>query len=155
MVTDTRTLANSILASEGSTVLANETYEVGTVRHIGQLFFDQSLISEVEATSPYTTNAQQLTANTADGIAAGEATDDYDPYVDYVYLGDGVADGLLGFITVGIDTSADYTDDYTPAAHYEAGGGVDTGSGSGGGAGGGAGGGSGGGSGGPGGSPPS
>jgi hypothetical protein len=123
----------SILASEGSTVLANETYEVGTVKHIGQLFFDQSLISSVEATSPYSTNQQSLTTNLNDGIAAGEATSDYDPYVDYVYLGDSIADGLLGFITVGIDVDADYTDNYTPAAHYEAGGGVDTSSGSGGG----------------------
>jgi hypothetical protein len=116
-----------LLGSTNDTVLANETYTVGTVRHIGQLFFDQDLLTAVEATSPYSTNQQSLTTNLADGIAAGEATSEYDPYVDYVYLGDSIEDGLLGFIVVGVDTSADYTDDYTPAAHYEEGGGVDTG----------------------------
>ncbi|KAI0124789.1 Intradiol ring-cleavage dioxygenase [Xylariales sp. AK1849] len=121
-----------LLGSENSTILANETYEVGTVKHIGQLFFDQDLITAVEATSPYSTNTQSLTENVDDSIAAGEATSEYDPYVDYVYLGDTIEDGLLGFITVGVDTSADYTDAYTPAAHYEEGGGVDTGSGGGG-----------------------
>ncbi|KAH6656871.1 Intradiol ring-cleavage dioxygenase [Truncatella angustata] len=126
-----------LLASADDTILSNSTYEVGTVRHIGQLFFDQSLITEVEATSPYNTNSQSLTQNTADSIAAGEATSEYDPYVDYVYLGDSVEDGLLGFITIGIDTTADYTDNYTPAAHYEEGGGVDTGNSGGGGGGGG------------------
>lgn len=88
------------------------------------------MITEVEATSPYNTNSQELTENTSDSIAAGEATSEYDPYVDYVYLGDSISDGLLGFITIGIDTTADYIDNYTPAAHYEAGGGVDTDSGS-------------------------
>ncbi|KAI0163464.1 Intradiol ring-cleavage dioxygenase [Pestalotiopsis sp. NC0098] len=125
-----------LLASADDTILSNETYTVGSVRHIGQLFFDQSLITEVEATSPYNTNTQSLTENTSDGIAAEEATSAYDPYVDYVRLGDSIEDGLLGFITVGIDTSADYIDNYTPAANYQEGGGVDTGNSGGGGGGG-------------------
>ncbi|KAI1855796.1 hypothetical protein JX265_012241 [Neoarthrinium moseri] len=116
-----------LMANSNATVLSNNTYEVGTVLHIGQLFFDMSLINETEATSPYNTNQQVLTANLDDGIAADEATADYDPYVDFVYLGDTIADGLLGFITVGLDTTANYTDNYTPAAHYLEGGGVDTG----------------------------
>ncbi|KAK6065126.1 extracellular dioxygenase protein [Seiridium cupressi] len=124
-----------LLASADDTILSNDTYEVGSVRHVGQLFFDQSLITDVEATSPYNINTQSLTENLSDGIAAEEATSDYDPYVDYVYLGDSIEDGLLGFITVTIDTSADYIDSYTPAAHYEEGGGVDTGNSGGGGGG--------------------
>lgn len=118
---------HSLLSSSADTILSNETYTVGSVQHIGQLFFDQDLITAVEATASYVVNQQTLTTNLEDGIAAGEATADYDPYVDYVLLGDTVEDGLLGFIVVGVDTTADYIDSYTPAAHYEEGGGVDTG----------------------------
>lgn len=76
------TSQSSLLASANDVINSNDTYEVGAVRHIGQLFFDQSLITAVEATAPYNTNNQALTATTDDSIAAGEATSDYDPYVE-------------------------------------------------------------------------
>src|SRR5947208_3585985 len=37
-----------VMAHFNGTILPNSTYSGGTVSHIGQLFFDQSLISEVE-----------------------------------------------------------------------------------------------------------
>ncbi|KAK1986220.1 Intradiol ring-cleavage dioxygenase [Colletotrichum cereale] len=114
-----------IMSTDGAEILPNGTFEGGTARNIGQLFMDQSLISEVETLAPYNTNTQPLMTNLEDSIAAGEATPEYDPFLKYVRLGDDLADGLLMWITIGIDTAADYNDKVRAASHYYEGGGVD------------------------------
>lgn len=116
-----------IKTTADATIYENGTMaDDGTTMHIGQLFFDQDLTTEVEATSPYTENQQELTENVDDDIAATEATEEYDPFLSFVYLGDNISDGLLMWITVGIDTSADYSDQVSAAAHWYESGGVDT-----------------------------
>ncbi|KAK2042843.1 aromatic compound dioxygenase [Colletotrichum somersetense] len=120
-----RTTHYHIMSTDGAEILPNGTFQNGTARNIGQLFFDQSIISEVETLAPYNTNTQALTTNLQDGIAADEATAEYDPFLKYVRLGDDLSDGLLMWITIGINTTANYNDDVTPAAHYYEGGGVD------------------------------
>lgn len=65
-----------------------------------------------------------------------EATSEYDPFAEYVQLSDDVMDGLLAWITIGIDLSSDHSSNLTAAAHYYEGGGVDAGRGGGGGGGG-------------------
>ncbi|GKT47086.1 uncharacterized protein ColSpa_07267 [Colletotrichum spaethianum] len=114
-----------IMSTDGAEILPNGTFEGGTARNIGQLFFDQSLISEVETLAPYITNTQTLTTNLQDSIAADEATAAYDPFLKYVRLGDDLNDGLLMWITIGINTTANYNDNVSAAAHYYEGGGVD------------------------------
>lgn len=89
---------------------------------MGQLFFDQDLISTVEATTPYSTNTQDLTTNADDSILAEEA-DSIDPFMEYVFLGDDVTDGIFAWITVGIDGKEDT--DTTPAAYFTEDGGVE------------------------------
>lgn len=69
--------------------------------HIGQLFFDQALQGLVEYQEPYASNTQALTTNDEDSMLAAEA-DSTDPVVRYVLLGDNVADGVLGWISIGI-----------------------------------------------------
>ncbi|KAF5365180.1 hypothetical protein D9758_005369 [Tetrapyrgos nigripes] len=86
----------------------NGTYIGDSISHIGQVFFDQDLISEVEAVEPYSTNSQTLTTNDEDGILSQEA-DSIDPVLNYVLLGDSVSDGLMTWSSVGIDASAVYT----------------------------------------------
>lgn len=49
---------------------------------------------------------------------------DVDPVAWYVYLGDTLADGLVAWVTLGINTSAEYTVDY--AASWTADGGVES-----------------------------
>ncbi|KAI5921759.1 Intradiol ring-cleavage dioxygenase [Camillea tinctor] len=115
-----------VLTTKEATVLTNQTYEGGVATHIGQFFFDQDLISAVELNAPYSDNQQDLTTNADDGIAAGEATDDYDIFMDYALLGDSAADGLMAWIVVGVDTSSNHTDSVQAAAHHYADGGVDT-----------------------------
>ncbi|KAI0192195.1 Intradiol ring-cleavage dioxygenase [Xylaria flabelliformis] len=122
-----------LMSTAGATLLENNTYvsDSGTPSHIGQLFFDQDLITEVEELEPYASNQQSLTLNSQDGIGISEATVDYDPFVDYVRLGDSLNDGLLAFLTVFVDTTANQTASRRPAAHYYEGGGVSTGNGGG------------------------
>jgi len=49
-----------------------------------------------------------MTPNTEDTILAQEAGS-MDPLMEYALLGDGVEDGILAWITVGIDVSADHS----------------------------------------------
>ncbi|KAF2133078.1 extracellular dioxygenase-like protein [Dothidotthia symphoricarpi CBS 119687] len=101
-----RTTHIHILAHVNSTLNPmNGTLLGGHVSHVGQLFFDQSLINEVEAVAPYTTNTQELLLNADDGIFEGESANT-DPVFNYVYLGDAVEDGLFGWATVGFDPTA-------------------------------------------------
>lgn len=90
--------------------------------HVGQIFFDQDLITTVEKVSPYATNTQELTTNAEDSILAEEA-DTIDPFMEYVYLGDDVSDGIFAWISLGIDPSKDSS--VTPAAYYTEQGGVE------------------------------
>jgi hypothetical protein len=75
------------------------------VTHNGRMFFDQSLISQVEATTPYNTNQQQLTMN-ADDVVLNQEADVTDPFVRYALVGDRVEDGVVAWITVGVDEDA-------------------------------------------------
>ncbi|PTU20308.1 hypothetical protein P175DRAFT_0439284 [Aspergillus ochraceoroseus IBT 24754] len=84
--------------------------------HVGQIFFDQDLISAVEATEPYASNTQDLTVNADDSILSQELESDIDPFVEYVYLGKDVSDGILAWVSVVMDASED--SDVTPAAYY-------------------------------------
>jgi hypothetical protein len=105
----------------------NGTLEVGTgsVAHIGQLFWNEVLRSAVEETSPYNTNTQDITTNADDMWSIEQASDEYDPFPEYVYLGQGLSDGLFAWIQIGINASADYTDNsyYSIAAYFDENGG--------------------------------
>ena len=116
-----------VLTVKDAKTLPNATWDGGVATHIGQFFFDQSLISAVETVEPYASNGQPLTQNIDDGIAAEEATPEYDIFMDYAYLGDAATDGVLAWIVVGIDSSANHTSAVQAAAHYYEGGGVDNG----------------------------
>ncbi|KAJ2896716.1 hypothetical protein MKZ38_005286 [Zalerion maritima] len=100
--------------------LANGTIMDTTASHVGQMFFDQDLISGVEDTSPYSTNTQELTTNEEDLILSEEA-DGVDPVMEYVLLGDTVEDGILAWLSFGIDASSSYSVN-SAATYYEDGG---------------------------------
>lgn len=117
-----RTTHIHIMTHINGTVYPNSTYRGDNVAHVGQVFFDEDLKSIVEATYPYNTNTQAITTNDEDDIAQGQAEDGYDPFPDWTYLGDDISDGLLMWISVGINTTASY--DVTPAADLTSAGGV-------------------------------
>ncbi|OBT66049.1 hypothetical protein VE03_03267 [Pseudogymnoascus sp. 23342-1-I1] len=102
-------------------VLANSTYTGGTIAHVGQFFFDQDLITEVEALSPYSTNSIAITTNAEDRVVQGELENDSDPILNYVLLGETVEDGLFMWISLAVNTTATYTS--SPASELAADGG--------------------------------
>jgi hypothetical protein len=92
------------MAHVNSTINANKTISGGSIAHVGQLFFDQNLIAEVEKVDPYNKNKDRLTTNKQDGIMRFSASGLSDPVVEYVMLGSKIEDGLFAFINFGIDT---------------------------------------------------
>ena len=120
-----------IIAHTNYTEYANGTIGTGpngdgnsTTIHIGQLFFDQDLISTVEAVSPYTDNTQTLTTNEDDDILAGEAVDGSpDPLMEYVWLSNNVEDGIYAWVTIGVDSNSSYT--ASPAVYLTPDGGIE------------------------------
>ncbi|KAF2035371.1 aromatic compound dioxygenase [Setomelanomma holmii] len=111
-----------VMTSQDATVNANETLSGGSVTHVGQMFFDQDLITLVEAEEPYASNTQDITENSSDSILSEEA-DTVDPLIEYVLLGDSVSDGIFGWLSFGMDTGASYN--ITPAAYLTENGGVE------------------------------
>lgn len=89
--------------------------------HVGQVFFDQDLITEADTIAPYSTNTQEVTLNADDSIAT-QASVDIDPFMEYVLLGDSLSDGLLAWTSIGVNMSASY--DVSAAATLYASGGV-------------------------------
>lgn len=87
-----------LIAQQNGTVWDNGTYSGGTISHVGQLFFDESLKSAVYDTYPYNTNTQSYTTNDDDMWAPDQADNNYDPIPDYAYLGEDISDGLLMWI---------------------------------------------------------
>jgi len=85
-----------------TSILPNNTFSGSPVSHIGQIFFDQSLSTLVQATAPYNTNSQPTTLNVEDMIFAQEA-EIGDPVVEYSLLGKNIADGIFAWVTFGID----------------------------------------------------
>lgn len=113
-----------ILIHQNATLYPNGTLGNDvTTSHVGQAFFDQAIITEVELTAPYNTSTQDLTTNADDSILSSEtATDGVDPMFEYTYLGDSVTDGLFAWISFGINTTE--SSSVTPAAFYYSSGGV-------------------------------
>ncbi|ERT01129.1 hypothetical protein HMPREF1624_02368 [Sporothrix schenckii ATCC 58251] len=117
-----------VVAHIGAALAAtNQSYTGGTVAHISQLFFDQALIHQVEQTSPYNANPVPLTTNAQDLFTGFAASPTYDPFVEYVFVGDNAdpAYGLLAWVELGINTSLNYDAYAAPAAFRYEGGSVD------------------------------
>ena len=89
---------------------------------IGQLFWPEDLRSAVEATYPYNTNTQNIVSNDDDMWSVKQASSAYDPFPQYVYLGDRIEQGLFAWIQIGVNASADYTNNeyYNIAAYRDA-----------------------------------
>ncbi|KAF8851882.1 aromatic compound dioxygenase [Acephala macrosclerotiorum] len=117
-----RTNHHHLVAHLNATVLPNNTLTGGTVGHIGQLFWDQDLVYQVEATYPYNTNNITLTTNAEDRVFAEETLTTSDPVLEYVMLGDSLSDGIFGWVTIAVNVSATYDPNYSFV--YTASGGV-------------------------------
>ncbi|KAH6855729.1 Intradiol ring-cleavage dioxygenase-like protein [Chaetomium sp. MPI-CAGE-AT-0009] len=113
-----------VMVHTNATLQANETLGLQNyASHVGQTFFDQTLIAAVETTEPYASNTQPLTTNAEDSIMAEEAgTEGVDPVMEYTLLGDSIEDGLFAWVAFGIDSSR--SEAISPAVYLQEGGGV-------------------------------
>ncbi|KAL0071318.1 hypothetical protein AAF712_001174 [Marasmius tenuissimus] len=91
--------------SENGTLISHS----GSLLHIGQFFFNETWNDKVFALSPYTTNTNERTTNDEDSILAEENADGNNAYLALELLGDSIEDGILGYITVGVNSSASYS----------------------------------------------
>ncbi|KAK1942718.1 hypothetical protein P3T76_006217 [Phytophthora citrophthora] len=101
-----RTTHMHFVGNYGGTVLANKTYSGGSVAHVGQFFFEQDLITSVEKVSPYSTNTQAVTLNSADNIYKSASTNGFDPVFNYALLGSTVDQGVFVWISIAVDMTA-------------------------------------------------
>lgn len=92
-----------IMSSLNATIQPNKTISGGTVAHVGQLYFDQTLIDEVEKTAPYNKNKEFIMKNNMDFLLGMGSQGVADPVVEYVLLGPKVEDGIFAWINFGID----------------------------------------------------
>ncbi|KAL0943539.1 intradiol ring-cleavage dioxygenase-like protein (extracellular dioxygenase) [Colletotrichum truncatum] len=93
------------IAHLGAIKQPNNTITGGKVAHIGQMYFDQKLLDEVERLPPYSTNHQAVTKNAQDALLAMSSNND-DPVVRYVLVGKTLADGIYAWIRFGVDSNA-------------------------------------------------
>ncbi|GKT47606.1 uncharacterized protein ColSpa_07787 [Colletotrichum spaethianum] len=95
------------------TVQANATDGVSfgqsALQHVGQLFFEEDLLSQVYAVSPYSSHLETLnrTINAEDSVLSSASEDGYNPFLSVSLLGDSVEDGLVGYITIGVNSTGD------------------------------------------------
>ncbi|KAF4632117.1 hypothetical protein G7Y89_g6011 [Cudoniella acicularis] len=114
-----------VVTHVGAKVEANGSYTGGTINHLSQLFFEQTLVGAVEATAPYNTNKIRLTQNNADGYTGYAASKAYDPFPNWLMLGNKLDQGLFVWALVGIDLTANVEKWATNTAYVDAAGGHD------------------------------
>ncbi|KAM0293707.1 hypothetical protein ACHAPM_011524 [Fusarium culmorum] len=115
-----RTQHIHVMVHPNATARENSTISDTTASHVGQMYFDQNLIDAVEKFAPYNTNTQPITVNSEDFLLAS-GLETSDPIMQYVLLGDSIEDGILSWLSFGIDT--DYaTTVYAAATRYKEGG---------------------------------
>ncbi|KAJ5608987.1 hypothetical protein N7528_009554 [Penicillium herquei] len=96
------------------TQLPNNTITGGTVAHIGQLFWDQDLVYEVEETYPYNTNTMPITPNAHDRLFFDEIDGTTsDPTFNFVRLGDNIEDGIFAWVSMAVNVSASFNPSYS------------------------------------------
>ncbi|OWZ06437.1 Extracellular dioxygenase [Phytophthora megakarya] len=94
------------IGNYGGKVLSNKTYSGGSIVHVGQFFFDDSLITQVEAVTPYSTNKQARTTNSNDKVLTEAAATGYDPIMNYTLIGSTINDGVFVWISLAVDLTA-------------------------------------------------
>ncbi|KAG8684603.1 hypothetical protein FRC11_011853 [Ceratobasidium sp. 423] len=91
---------NYSVATNGSIIS-----HAGQVRHIGQIFFDEDLNDQVLVQPAYINTTQTRTLNNGDSVLAEQNTDGYNAFADAELLGSDVSEGVLAYITLGVDTT--------------------------------------------------
>jgi len=102
--------------SEWAPIKENNTYQAGRLSHVGQFFFDEELNTVVDKMYPYITNHIKdtigRTRNIHDSLNifadSHGAEGKYKPVFKVHLLGGVVSQGLIAYITMGVNASASY-----------------------------------------------
>ncbi|KAK4222676.1 Intradiol ring-cleavage dioxygenase [Podospora fimiseda] len=105
----------------GATKQSNNTITGGRASHVGQIYFDQSLITNVDKLAPYNTNKMAVVPNVRDFLFQMGANGD-DPIVRYNLVGKDLSEGIFAWIRFGINQQNNRV--LNPAAYWTANGGV-------------------------------
>ncbi|HEU0163920.1 MAG TPA: intradiol ring-cleavage dioxygenase, partial [Thermomicrobiales bacterium] len=88
------------------------TYDGGTVAHTGQLAFEDSLTDEVAKIEPYASRTTTFLRFEDDGVFGGVEDGDTSYFLTMPPKNaDSLADGFTGTINVGVDPTANHTED--------------------------------------------
>lgn len=89
------------------TIRANGTVASSTTVSTGQVFINETLSAQLMALEPYASHTTiNRTTNDIDDIYASESANGWDPTLQIVPLdGENVENGIIGYITIGVDTS--------------------------------------------------
>lgn len=103
-----RTIHIHVQAHTDWMVRGNGTVVSSNIVSTGQLFFDEALSEQVMALEPYASHTQiERTTNDVDSIYAGETVTGWSPVVQVEALdGVDVANGMMGYITLGVNLTA-------------------------------------------------
>lgn len=87
---------------------SNGTIASGDIVSAGQLYFDEALETQIMALSPYSSHTEIVrTTNAVDSIFSDSFEGGYNPVVSIVAAdGENVENGMIGYITIGVDTTA-------------------------------------------------
>ncbi|KAI8714026.1 hypothetical protein NCS52_01121900 [Fusarium sp. LHS14.1] len=90
-------------------VSAGTSYSSSNVQHIGQLFFEETLLNHVYEHSPYSEHLATLnrTTNSEDSLYSDASSDGYSAVISVSQITKDIEDGLVGYITIGVNASAD------------------------------------------------
>nr|XP_036580219.1 extracellular dioxygenase [Colletotrichum truncatum]KAF6788051.1 extracellular dioxygenase [Colletotrichum truncatum] len=85
------------------------SHSQSTAHHVGQLFFEEDLLSQVYAASPYSSHQETLnrTTNDEDSVLSSASEDGYSPSISISLLGASIEDDLVGYITIGVDSTGE------------------------------------------------
>lgn len=101
-----RTAHIHVLAHLDAKPLPNNTVIDVSASHVGQMYFDQDLITSVEREPPYSSNDKPITTNDQDFILQQDIRAGGNPFMEYTLLGDTVADGILAWLSFGINSTS-------------------------------------------------
>lgn len=87
---------------------SNGTIESGDIVSAGQLYFDSDLEDQIMALEPYAQHTEiNRTTNAEDSIFGDSFAGGYDPVISIVAAdGEDVTNGMIGYVTIGVDTTA-------------------------------------------------
>lgn len=102
--------------------LPNGTFKSGRLIHTGQFFFDDEINMQVDKIPPYNANPllqpgnSGRTRNWEDSLQIYQNSFDngYMPTFDIEFLGGVLQQGLIGYVTMGVNMSASYEAKWTP-----------------------------------------